>query len=160
MGLKAVHPAGNAKAAKCSAPGDGLGFVARRGRERIRRSRAPADEAVNLFLDVDERLFHDAPSLGVSMGEGKLPVGIEGSAKPVGDWIGATRADQTKLRETLFLSWTERCEARPLTKRGMRVDVRPRTVGSQGTRPELHLAESMCQRDIRLGFTKVEPWKE
>jgi len=32
------------------------------GLKPVRRSGAPADEAVNFFLDVDERLFHGVPA--------------------------------------------------------------------------------------------------
>lgn len=36
-----------------------------------RRLSAPPDEAVNLFLKVDERLFHDAASISCDLGQSK-----------------------------------------------------------------------------------------
>ena len=59
MGFETVDAARNAQAAEGFSPRDGIGLVARCGRERIRRFGAPPDEVVNFFLDVDERLFHD-----------------------------------------------------------------------------------------------------
>ena len=48
------------------------------GFQAIRRLRAPADEAVNLFLDVDERWFHSAASIGRGAGQSKVPEGGKG----------------------------------------------------------------------------------
>jgi len=55
-----MHPARHPHPAESFALGDGIGFVAGRGRKRIGCFGAPADNAVNFFLDVDDRLFHGA----------------------------------------------------------------------------------------------------
>jgi len=41
--------------------------------QAVRRLGAPPDKAVNLFLDVDERLFHDAASISCDLGQSKRP---------------------------------------------------------------------------------------
>ena len=66
-----MHAARHAHAAEGFPPSDGIGLVACRGRKRIRRFGAPTNEAVNLFLDVDERLFHDVFSLNRHAGQSK-----------------------------------------------------------------------------------------
>lgn len=58
-----MHAARDSYSAEGLAPRDGIGFVARRRRKRIRRFGAATDKAVNLFLDVDERFFHGGFSI-------------------------------------------------------------------------------------------------
>ncbi len=41
------------------------------GLPSVRRLCPPPDKAVNLFLDVDERLFHDAASMSCDIGQSK-----------------------------------------------------------------------------------------
>ena len=71
MGFETIHAARDAHAAERFSPGDGICFVAGCGRKRIRRFRAPPDESVNLFLDVDERLFHGVFRVGRDAGQSK-----------------------------------------------------------------------------------------
>ena len=63
MGLETIHSARNADAAERLAPRDGVRLVAGRGGKGVRRASAPTDKAVNLFLDVDQRLFHGGESI-------------------------------------------------------------------------------------------------
>ncbi len=65
MGFETIHTAGHPNAAKRLAPGNGVRFVAILGGEGIRRAGAPPDEAVNLFLDIDERCFHGRASINL-----------------------------------------------------------------------------------------------
>jgi len=58
MSFETIHAARHAHAAKRFAPGNGVGLIAGNGRKCIRRSGASPDKTVNLFLNVDERLFH------------------------------------------------------------------------------------------------------
>jgi len=58
-----MHPARHADAAESFAPSDGIRLVAELGGQRVRHLGAPAYKAVNLFLDVDKRWFHDAVSI-------------------------------------------------------------------------------------------------
>ncbi len=63
MSFKTVHPARHADATKRLAPGDGICLVAMLGGKRVRHLGAPPDQAVNLFLNVDEWRFHNAASI-------------------------------------------------------------------------------------------------
>jgi hypothetical protein len=58
MGFETVNAAWHPHPAKGFAPSDGIRLVARDCRKAIGRFRPAADEAVNLFLNVDEWLFH------------------------------------------------------------------------------------------------------
>ena len=64
MGTKAMDSPGNVHAAERLAPGYRISLSARLDRQGIRIPRAPSDDLTNLFLDVDERLFHDQESVG------------------------------------------------------------------------------------------------
>jgi hypothetical protein len=64
MSFETVHATGNAHAAKSFPPRDGVRFRAAGEGQGIGRPGAPTDEAINLFFDVDERLFHVAASIG------------------------------------------------------------------------------------------------
>jgi len=57
MGFETMHAARHEHPAQRLSPSDGIRLVARSGGKRVRRLRATPDEAVNLFLDVDEWLF-------------------------------------------------------------------------------------------------------
>ena len=63
MGFETMHAARHADAAKSLAPSDGFSLVAELGGQRVRHPGAPAHKAINLFLDVDKRWFHDAASI-------------------------------------------------------------------------------------------------
>ena len=71
MGFETIHAARDARPAKGFSPRAGIGLVAGRGGKRVGRLGAPADEAVNLFLDVDERLFHGGFSISRDAGQSK-----------------------------------------------------------------------------------------
>jgi hypothetical protein len=58
MRFETMHASWDAHTTESLPPRDGIGFRAACQRQCIRRLRPLADEAVNLFLDVDERLFH------------------------------------------------------------------------------------------------------
>lgn len=77
MGFETMHATRHAHAAKNFAPRDGIGFVACRRGKCIRRFYAPTDEAVNLFLDVDERLFHGGFSINRAIKQSKRRKEVE-----------------------------------------------------------------------------------
>jgi hypothetical protein len=58
VSLKPVNAARNTQSAKSFAPGNRIGLVAGDGGESIRLPGAFADDTVDVFLDIDERLFH------------------------------------------------------------------------------------------------------
>ncbi len=71
MGLETMHATRHPHAAESFAPGDGICLRAVLRGERVRQLRPPPDEAVNLFFDVDEWLFHDSRSLGCGRRQSK-----------------------------------------------------------------------------------------
>ena len=58
-----MHAARNADATERFAPRDGVRLVAGGCGKGVRHARAPPDKAVNVFLDVDERMFHGVESI-------------------------------------------------------------------------------------------------
>jgi len=71
VGFETIYTARDAQTAERLPPRNGIGLVAGRGGKRIRPPGAPADTAINLFLDVDGRLFHDVFSIGRTGGQRK-----------------------------------------------------------------------------------------
>jgi hypothetical protein len=71
MGFETIHAARHMHATESFPPRDGVGLVAGPSRKRIRRFGAPTDEAVNLFLDVDGRLFHGVFRISRDAGQSK-----------------------------------------------------------------------------------------
>ncbi len=61
----------NPHAANRFAPGDGICLRAASHGKRIRRLGPTPDEAVNLFLDIDEGFFHDAHSINCDFSQSK-----------------------------------------------------------------------------------------
>jgi hypothetical protein len=64
MGFETMHAARHTHTAERFAPSDGIRLGARLGRKRVRRPGTTPDKAVNLFLNVDERLFQGVFSIG------------------------------------------------------------------------------------------------
>ncbi|MSO63330.1 MAG: hypothetical protein EXQ50_14795 [Acidobacteria bacterium] len=58
MSAKPMDAARHPDPAKRVTPGDGIGLVARRHRQGVWHLRPAADDAVDVFVDVDERPFH------------------------------------------------------------------------------------------------------
>jgi len=71
VSLETMHPARHPHPAQGLAPGDGISLAAGRRRKRVGRFGAPADKAVNPFLDVDKRLFHSFITLARRAGQSK-----------------------------------------------------------------------------------------
>ena len=71
MGFETIHAARHTHATESFPPRDGIDLVAGPSRKRIRRFGAPTDEAVNLFLDVDGRLFHGVFRISCDAGQSK-----------------------------------------------------------------------------------------
>jgi len=61
VSFETMDTARHTQSAQCLAPGNGFGSIARHGGERMRHFGAPANDAINLFLDIDGRLFHGIP---------------------------------------------------------------------------------------------------
>ncbi len=59
-----MNSPGHTHAAKCFPPGNGIRLPTGLNRQRIRRLRPASDEPIYVFLDVDERLFHDDARVG------------------------------------------------------------------------------------------------
>ena len=66
-----MDAARNANPAERLAPRDRIRLSTARHGHGIRSLGPPADVTVNLFLKVDERLFHDAASISCDLGQSK-----------------------------------------------------------------------------------------
>lgn len=64
MRMKAMDPSGNAHTAKRLAPGNCLGLGTILDRQCVGAPGASSDDLIYLFLEVDERLFHNEASVG------------------------------------------------------------------------------------------------
>jgi hypothetical protein len=64
MGAKAMNSPGHTHAAKSLPPGNSICLPAVLNRQCIRRLGPASDEPIYVFLDVDERLFHDGVRVG------------------------------------------------------------------------------------------------
>ena len=78
-----MHPARHADAAESFAPSDGIRLVAELGGQRVRHLGAPTHIAVNLFLNVDKRWFHDAVSISPLPAPRKPERGNQTAAAPL-----------------------------------------------------------------------------
>ena len=78
MRAKAMDPSGNAHTAKRLAPSNGIRLSAGLDRQCIGALGASPDDFIYLFLEVDERLFHNEPRVGCCMAgskPGDTPIG-------------------------------------------------------------------------------------
>lgn len=72
MSLKSINAPWNARSAKRSLPRDGVGLGAVGRRQRMARLCALAGEAVDLFLDIDERWLHNGTTVNPHTQQSKL----------------------------------------------------------------------------------------